>query len=145
MPSSKLFARMLSASSLVLFGLASSAMADISPIDPHALFATGGDATDINSGQPITLSAPGGGNTGGGIFVFTNNTGTALSAVEVDITLPNSFGPFSFTGSLFTPGPGASSISETILFNACGDPSNTSDFCVEMVFAVNPGPLVPIG
>ena len=136
----------MSASSLVLFCLASSAMADISPIDPHALFATGGDATDINSGQPITLSSPpGAGNTGGGIFVFTNNTGSALSAVEVDISLPDSFGPFSFTGSLFTPGPGASSISETILFNECGNPSNTSDFCVEMVFAVNPGPLVPVG
>jgi hypothetical protein len=120
-------------------------MADIGPIDPHALFASGGDATDINSGEPIALSAPGGGNTGGGIFVFANNTGAPLAAVEVDITLPDSFGPFTFTGTLFTPGPGATSITETIVFNACGNPSNTSDFCVEMEFAVNPGPLVPVG
>jgi hypothetical protein len=146
MPSCKLFASFVSVSSLFLFGLGSSAMADTAPVDPHALFATGGDATDIDSGQPIMLSAPGGGDTGGGIFVFNNNTGSALSAVDVDISLPNSFlNGFSFTGTLFTPGPGATSVSETILTHECGNPSDTSEFCVEMVFAVNPGPIVPIG
>src|ERR1700676_859135 len=94
--------RLAAASSIVLLGLASSAMAN--PItDPHALFATGGDAMDIGSGQTIILSSAGGGNTGGGSFVFHNNTGNPLSAVEVDISLPNSFGPFSFTGTIFTP------------------------------------------
>ena len=140
--------RLVAASSVMLFGLATSAMADIAPFDPHALFASGGDATDIGSGQPITLSAPGGGNTGGGIFVFNNNTGSPLSAVDVDITLPESFlDGFSFTGTIFTPGPGASSVSETIQTYPCGDPSDMShtSFCVEIAFAENPGPLVPTG
>jgi hypothetical protein len=146
MPSCKLFARLVSVSSLFLFGLGSSAMADIGPVDPHALFATGGDATDINSGQPIALSAPGGGNTGGGIFVFTNNTGTALSAVEVDLTLPIAFlNGFSFTGTIFTPGPGTSSTTTTILTGKCGDPLNASFFCFEMTFASAPQPIVPLG
>jgi hypothetical protein len=137
---------LVAAGSVMLFGLATLALADITPTDPHALFASGGDATDIGSGQPITLSAPGGGNTGGGIFVFNNNTGSPLSAVQVDITLPNSFlNGFSFTGTIFTPGPGASSVSEEIVTNACGNPLITSSFCVEMTFADNPGPIVPTG
>jgi hypothetical protein len=145
--------RWAAAGAFVLVGLATSAMADLTPYDPHALLATGGDATDIcppeqSCGQAIQLSAPGGGNQGGGIFVFTNNTGNPLSAVDVNITLPESFlDGFSFTGTIFTPGPGASSVSETILTHPCGDPSDKSNtsFCVEMAFAANPGPIVPLG
>lgn len=139
--------RLIAAGALVMFGLATSALADIAPLDPHGLFANGGDATDLGSGQPITLSDPNpGSDTGGGIFVFTNNTGMALSAVNVDITLPNSFlDGFSFTGTIFSPGAGASSVSEMILTHECGDPSVTTSFCVVMTFAVSPGPLVPIG
>src|SRR5271170_8316896 len=98
MPSCKLFARLMSAGSLVLFGLASSAMADISPIDPHALFASGGDADPLGTGgAQIQLSIQGGtSNTGGGIFVFQNTTGMDLTAIDVDITLPDSFGKFVF-------------------------------------------------
>jgi len=120
-------------------------MADFSPIDPHALFASGGDADPIGSGATIVLSTPpGAGNNGGGIFVFNNDTGKALSAVEVDITLPVTFGPFFFTGTIFTPGGGAASVSAGVTFHGCGNPSDLSDFCVDLVFAVNPGPLVPI-
>ncbi len=138
--------RLVAAGSIVLFGLATSAMADISPIDPHALFATGGDATDIGAGQPITLSSPGGGDTGGGIFVFTNNTGDPLSAVEVDLTLPIAFlNGFSFTGTIFSPGPGTSSTTSTILTGKCDDPTNLGFFCFEMTFASAPEPIVPLG
>jgi hypothetical protein len=147
----KSVAQLLAAGSVVLFALATTAMADITPVDPHGLFADGGDATplcidDVCSG-PLTLSDPNpGSDTGGGIFVFNNNTGMALSAVDVDITLPNSFlNGFSFTGTIYTPGGGASSVSETIVTHACGDPLDTTSFCVEMAYAVNPGPLVPVG
>jgi hypothetical protein len=137
--------RVVAVSSVLLFGLATSAMADIVPFDPHGLFATGGDATDINSGQPITLSSPGGGNTGGGIFVFTNNTGTALSGVDVNITLPNSFGAFSFTGTIFTPGAGTTSTTETIVPGPCDPSLPAASFCVELAFSASPQPLVPVG
>jgi hypothetical protein len=140
MPSCKLFARLVSASSLVLFCLASSAMADLIPIDPHALFATGGDAVPIGSGQPITLSP-----SGGGIFVFNNDTTGALSKVDVSITLPDSFlNGFSFTGTIFTPTSGAASVTETTFTNTdCVNPSSTN-FCVQMAFRLSPGPLVPL-
>ena len=139
--------RLVAAGSFVLFGLATSAMADSFPSDPHALFASGGDAPGIGTGAQITLSSPPGtGNNGGGIFVYTNDTGSPLAAVEVDITLPNSFGPFSFTGTIFTPVAAAPSISSTTLFDqVCGNSANAPDFCVEMQFSVNPGPLVPVG
>jgi len=137
--------RLVAASSFILFGFASLAMADTNPFDPHALFADGGDATDIDSGQPITLSAPGGGNTGGGIFVFSNNTGSPLSGVNVDITLPNSFGAFSFTGTIFTPGPGTTSTTETIAQGPCDPSLPAASFCVELAFSAGPQPLVPEG
>ncbi|HLK17458.1 MAG TPA: PEP-CTERM sorting domain-containing protein [Bryobacteraceae bacterium] len=138
----------MSAGSLLVFGLASTAMADISPVDPHALFASGGDATPLGSGQPITLSSPAGpDDQGGGIFVFNNDTGMALSAVKVSITMPESFfNGFSFTGTLFTPGPSASSISEVLFSGKCKTGADTADFfCVQLTFAENPGPIVPIG
>jgi len=138
---------LMAVGTLVLFVFAVSAMADPSPIDPHALFADGGDATGIGAGATIVLSSPPGtGNNGGGIFVYNNDTGSPLEAIEVDITLPNSFGAFSFTGTIFTPVAAAPSISSQILFNqACGNPATAPDFCVEMTFSVNPGPLVPAG
>jgi hypothetical protein len=116
-------------------------MADLTPFDPHALFATGGDAVPIGSGQPIALSP-----SGGGIFVFNNNTSSALSKVDVAITLPDSFlNGFSFTGTIFTPGPGAASVTETTFTNTdCNHPS-TTNFCVQMAFRLSPGPLVPLG
>lgn len=138
----------MSASSLLVFGLASSALADISPVDPHALFASGGDASPIGAGQPITLSSPvGPDNQGGGIFVFNNDTGMALSAVRVAITLPESFfNGFSFTGTIFTPVPSASSVSEVLFSGKCGSAADpTNFFCVQLTFAESPGPIVPIG
>jgi hypothetical protein len=137
--------RVVAVSSVLLFGVATSAMADIVPFDPHGLFATGGDATDIDSGQPIILSSPGGGNTGGGIFVFSNNTGSALSGVDVNITLPNSFGAFSFTGTIFTPGAGTTSTTETIVPGPCDPSQPAASFCVELAFSASPQPLVPVG
>ena len=138
--------RLVAVGSVIMFGLATLAMADISPIDPHTLFAPGGDATDIGSGQPIVLSAPGGGNTGGGIFVFTNNTGMPLVAVDVDITLPDSFGLFTFTGTIVSPG--STSTTTTVGVNPLGpcEPSQpAASFCVELGFSATPGPIVPVG
>jgi hypothetical protein len=131
----------MAAGSIVLLSSMSSAMADLIPLDPHALFATGGDAVPIGLGQPITLS-PG----GGGIFVFNNDTSAPLSKVNVTITLPDSFlNGFSFTGTIFTPTSGAASVTETTFTNTdCTNPS-TTNFCVQMAFRLTPGPLVPLG
>ncbi len=151
MPSCKLFARLMSASSLVLFGLASSAMADISPIDPHALFASGGDADPLgDGGAQIVLSSPGTvgstSKTGGGIFVFQNTTGRDLTAIDVDITLPDSFGIFIFTGTIISNVPGGTTITTGVDPSGPCDPSQpAASFCVELGFSASPGPIVPIG
>ena len=100
------------------------------------------DAQDIGlGGDPIMLSS-----TGGGIFVFHNTTDMNLSKVNVVITLPDSFlNGFSFTGTIFVPVSGAASVTETTFTNTdCTNPSATN-FCVQMIFALKPGPLVPIG
>jgi hypothetical protein len=142
--------RVVAVSSVLLFGLATSAMADITPVDPHGLFAAGGDATDIGAGQPITLSDPGGNNEGGGIFVFHNDTGSPLLGVNVDITLPNSFGAFFFTGTLFLPGAGSTSISSGIAPGPCDPSQPAASFCVELGFSASGGnppaplPIVPV-
>src|ERR1035438_7598121 len=135
--------RLAAASSLVLFGLATSAMADLIPYDPHALFASGGDATDIDSGQPIQLSAPSGSNMGGGIFVFHNNTGSPLSAVQVDINVPTLSG-FIFGGTIFTPVSGTATVMTEGFDNVCGDPMDTSSACLYITFEGSP-PIVPLG
>jgi len=136
---------LMAVGTLVLFVFAVSAMADPSPIDPHALFADGGDATLLCSpicGQPIMLSSPSGANQGGGIFVFTNNTGSPLSAVQVDINVPSLSG-FTFGGTISTPGGTATVVTEGF-DNVCGDPSDTSSACFQITFEGSP-PIVPLG
>jgi hypothetical protein len=150
MPSCKLFTRLVSASSLVLFGLASSAMADITPVDPHALFATGGDATPIFGKTPIVFSNPDGTDQGGGIFVFQNETGLPLSEVDVAIDLSTVFfqNNFSLTQTIFVPpgsGQQASNGFSTQQGN-CNGGALTTDTCLKLSFALDPGPLVlPLG
>src|SRR5579864_6128550 len=79
---------MVSSSILALF-LASSALADI---DPHIIYATGGDATPIGAnGISVDLS-----NGGGGIFVFQNTLGD-LSNLDVKVQFPFAFFPNGFT------------------------------------------------
>jgi hypothetical protein len=138
--------RFVAVTSLILFGFASSAMADLTPFDPHALLATGGDATPItNAGLPITFSA-----TGGGIFVFQNDTGSPLSKMDVDVQFPTGLFPngFGVDGTIFVPaGSGQQASFQAFLFQneTCAGVSDTSASCVEMVFALKPGPLVPTG
>jgi hypothetical protein len=144
----KLGVRLMAVSSLVLFGFAPAAMADLTPFDPHALLATGGDATDICSphqscGQPIQLSPA-----GGGIFVFTNNTGSPLQSVDVDINVLDSLAVsgFSVVGTI-PAGAGqlASFSSGFILFHTCDGQPSATEFCEQMAFTLTPGPLVPLG
>jgi hypothetical protein len=126
--------------SLVLFGFASSAMADLVPYDPHALFATGGDATPIDGSTPITFSP-----TGGGIFVFENNTGADLAMLQVNVEVPDTLALSGFTvdGTIFVPpGQTNSSVKTTFILNStCSGPSTTT-FCEEITFRLIPGPLV---
>jgi hypothetical protein len=134
--------RWMAASSILLVGFASSAMADWTPIDPHALFATGGDATPISGTVSASLSG-----TGGGIFVYQNNTGAALSEVDANIQLPDSFlNGFSLQGTIFVPSAGQqSSFSSSVQTNFDCVAASTTTFCVHMSFALDPGPLVLAG
>lgn len=142
----KLVLRVVAVTSVLLFGFASSAMADLTPVDPHALFATGGDATPItDAGLPITFSAA-----GGGIFVFQNDTGAALSKMDVEVQFPMGIFPngFGVDGTIFVPagsGQQASFQAFTFQNETCAGVPDTSAACVEMIFALKPGPLVPAG
>jgi hypothetical protein len=136
--------QLLAAGSVVLFALATTALADIGPYDPHALYATGGDATPITGETPITFSVA-----GGGIFVFTNDTGEPLQQVNVDVVVPDALAVDGFTvvGAIYVP-PGSgqtSSFSAGFVPNSnCGGPSSTT-FCEEMQFSLIPGPIAPAG
>ena len=138
--------RLVAAGALLLFGLATAAMADIQPYDPHGLFAAGGDATPITSETPITFSVA-----GGGIFVFNNDTGEALKEVDVDVVVSDLLAADGFTvqGTIFVPaGSGqAASFSAGFVPNSdCTGPnSSMTTFCEEMKFALIPGPIVPAG
>jgi hypothetical protein len=121
--------------SILLFALVSSALADTGPvpIDPHLIAATGGDATPIDDGLTIQLSAE-----GGGIFVFNNNTGSNLA--EIDLFIPSSpffdvttFPTGALSGFKTSPAPGKCPAGEP-----AGAPS-----CVELSLLLAPG--TPLG
>jgi hypothetical protein len=140
--------RLVAAGALLLFGFATAAMADIEPFDPHGLFANGGDATPITTTTPITLSV-----SGGGIFVFNNDTGAALQEVDVKIAVPDALEDntiFTVVGGIVVPPGGGQQafIGEGALQNSnCGPGVNTSTttFCEELSFRLVPGPIVPAG
>jgi hypothetical protein len=122
-------------------------MADLTPVDPNALLATGGDATPItDAGMAITFSA-----TGGGIFVFTNDTGEPLSKIDVDVQFPAGLFPngFGVDGTIFVPPslPGQQASFQAFLFQneTCAGVTDDSASCVQMIFGLKPGPLVPAG
>jgi hypothetical protein len=138
----KPFLRLVAAGSVMLFGLATLVVADITPVDPHGLLATGGDATPISGPTGFFLSP-----SGGGILVFNYSPGTALSEVDVDVALPDSFlNGFDLKESIFIPSIGQlPSLGSEILTNTdCVNPSSTM-FCVAMSYALTPGPTVPAG
>jgi hypothetical protein len=140
--------RLVVASSVALLGLATAAMADIQPFDPHGLLANGGDATPITDTTPITFSVA-----GGGIFVFMNDTGAPLQEVDVKIAVPDALEQntiFTVVGGIVVPpGPAQQAlIGQGALQNSnCGPGFNTSTttFCEELSFRLVPGPLVPLG
>lgn len=132
--------------SIALLGCVSSALADVSPYDPHVLYATGGDATDITGPTTIMFSSA-----GGGIFVYHNDTGVALASLDVDIAVPDDLAlhGFSVTGAIVVPSGGVTQVSEfsAVMYppnSNCSGPSTTT-FCEMMTFSLIPGPLVPIG
>jgi hypothetical protein len=131
--------------SIALLGCASSVLADVSPYDPHVLYATGGDATNITGTSAIIFSSA-----GGGIFVYHNDTGVALASLDVDVAVPDalSMNGFSVTGAIVVPsGEGTQRSEFTAGFvtgSDCNGPSSTT-FCELMTFNLIPGPLVPIG
>jgi hypothetical protein len=136
------------AGSILLLSCASSAMAN-PIIDPHALFATGGDATPITGTTPIVFSNPGGANQGGGIFVFENATGQPLSEVDIAIDLPTAFflNNFKLTQTIFVP-PGSGQQASNSFFTELGNcvgGALVTDTCLNLSFALDPGPLVLIG
>jgi hypothetical protein len=138
--------RLVAASSVVLFGLATSAMADIEPYDPHGLLANGGDATPITSTTPITFSVA-----GGGIFVFNNDTGSPLKEVDVDVVVQDTLAANGFTvqGTIFVPAGSGQEASFSSGFvpnsNCSGFGTSTTTFCEEMKFSLIPGPIGPAG
>lgn len=137
-------ARLIASGSLVLIGFASSAMANIAPYDPHALFATGGDPMPISSMTAIIFSSA-----GGGIFAFENDTSNALSEIDVDIVVPSALAANGFTvvGTI-VPGPGqaASFGAGFVPSSFCTGPNPLgTTFCEKLTFALIPGPIVPVG
>jgi hypothetical protein len=137
--------RLVAASSLVLFGLATTAMADMEPYDPHGLYANGGDATPITSTTPITFSVA-----GGGIFVFNNDTGEPLSEVDVNVVVQDTLAADGFTveGTIFVPPGSGQEASFSAGFvpnsNCTGFGTSTTTFCEEMKFSLVPGPIAPV-
>lgn len=133
---------------ILLFALVSTTLADsVNQVDPHIIFATGGDATPITTnGISISLS-----NGGGGIFVFQNDTGAALSMLDVNVQFPFAVFPNGFTvaDTIFAGMPGQQSSFSDSLFNnvTCADLGGFSSTtaCLTMQFGLNPGPLVGQG
>jgi hypothetical protein len=128
-----------------IFGLAVISAAGTMPVDPHIIFATGGDATDITtSGTSVTLSPM-----GGGIFVFHNATGAPLSLVDINVQFPEASFPsgFGVDATIFVPSPGQQSIFSDTLFNGatCDGQSSDSFSCLKMVFGLSPGPFISAG
>ena len=73
--------KLMVSGSIAALILASSAFANIIPFDPHIIYATGGDATPIDTnGISVNLS-----DGGGGIFVFENDTGNDLTNLDVKV------------------------------------------------------------
>jgi hypothetical protein len=139
--------RLAIACSILLSALSFSALASITEVDPHIIYATGGDATPITTdGISIDLSKG-----GGGIFVFQNDTGSDLSMLDVNVQFPFPVFPNGFTvaDTIFVGTPGQQSSFTDSLFNnvTCanlnGFSSTTS--CLVMTFGLNPGPLVGKG
>jgi len=127
--------------------LVSSALASpLIPFDPHALLATGGDATPITtSGATIELSP-----TGGGIFVFNNATGADLLKFDVSIQFPMGLFPdgFGVTGTIFVPpgsGQQASFEADTFQNKTCSGMADDMASCVKLTFSLIPGPLIAVG
>ena len=129
--------------SISLVALVSSARA--TAVDPHIIFATGGDATDITtSGTSVALSQK-----GGGIFVFHNATGGPLSQLDVNVQFPEPSFPngFGVDETIFVPSAGQLSTFSDSLFNGatCDGQSSDSFSCLKMVFGLVPGPLIGTG
>ncbi len=130
-------------SSMMALILASCAFANI---DPHIIYATGGDAMPIGAnGISINLS-----NGGGGIFVFQNTLGD-LSNLDVKVQFPFEFFPNGFTldETTFIPSAGQQSTFSSAQFNhvTCADLNgfSSSTACLTMKFGLVPGPLVGAG
>jgi hypothetical protein len=126
--------------SISLVVLVSSAWA--TSVDPHIIFATGGDATDITTkGTLVTLSQM-----GGGIFVFHNATGGPLSRLQVNVQFPVPSFPNGFVvdETIFIPSLGQQSTFSDTLFNGATCDGQTSDSfsCLKMVFGLIPNPLI---
>ena len=121
--------------SALLFALVSSALASTAavPIDPHLIAATGGDATPIDDGLTIQLSAG-----GGGIFVFNNNTGSNLA--EIDLTIPSA-SPF-FDVTTFPKTGALSGFATSPATCPAGEPTSAPS-CVELQLFLAPG--TPLG
>src|SRR5216684_1481460 len=91
--------------SIFLSALVSTALADpVNEVDPHIIYATGGDATPITTGG-ISIDLSQG---GGGIFVFQHDTGADLSMLDVNVQFPFAVFPNGFTvaDTIFVGTPG---------------------------------------
>jgi hypothetical protein len=134
--------------SFLLSALISTALAaPITEVDPHIIYATGGDATPITTGG-ISIDLSEG---GGGIFVFQNDTGADLSMLDVKVQFPFAVFPNGFTvaDTIFVGTPGQQSSFSDSLFNnvTCANLGgfSSSTACLVMQFGLNPGPLVGKG
>jgi hypothetical protein len=140
--------RLAIASSILLSALVTTALAaPVTEVDPHIIYATGGDATPITTnGISIVLS-----DGGGGIFVFENDTGADLLKLDVNVQFPFGVFPNGFTvaDTIFVGTPGQQSSFSDALFNqvTCADLNgfSASTACLVMQFGLNPGPLVGKG
>ncbi len=123
------------------------AFANPTPFDPQILIDTGGDATNIDYfGQPITV-----GPQGGGIFVFHNATGNALTELDLNLEFPMAPLPPGFTvdGTIpINPSPFRQHSQFVVTtfsgFDCLGNVSTVFS-CVQLKFILMPGPLIGIG
>jgi hypothetical protein len=114
-------------------------------IDPHIIFATGGNGTPITTaGAPITLS-----DGGGGIFVFQNSTGADVSELDVSIQFPSGVFPAGFTvADILSPSLGVGDFSDALINNVtCADLGgfSSSTSCLDMVLKLMPGSFIGKG
>ncbi len=107
--------------------------------DPSMVILRGGDATNID-GSPFSFDA---GANGGGIFVFDNNTGTPISAIDITASVPDPNPQTPPTYSIFNYVLPGTSVTPVFGQDCAGNPGNFD--CVHIVLSdpLGTAPILP--